>query len=73
MIEAELDGRLQVTELAAAVVALSFEFEGEYLFALHQARDAVGELNLAARALPNLCQVLEYRRRQQIPAHDREV
>ena len=63
MLQAVLHGRLQVSELAAAVVALAFEFEGIHRFALHQARDAVGELNLAAGALADFRQVVEDRRR----------
>src|SRR3981081_4056903 len=64
--QGELDGGLQVSELAAAVVALAREAVSVHGFFLHQRRDAVGELNLAARASPDLLQVLENRRRQYI-------
>ncbi len=73
MAEGKLDSGLQVSELAAAVVALAREAVGVDGFFLHQRRDAVGELNLAARAVPDLLQVLENRRGQDITADDRQI
>ena len=42
---------LQIAELAAAVEALAREPVGVHGFVVHEPRDAVGELDLAARAL----------------------
>src|SRR5258708_18990164 len=39
MLQAVLHGRLQVSELTAAIVALAFEFEGIHGFALHETRN----------------------------------
>src|SRR5271154_2445995 len=70
MAQTEFDRGLQVPKLVTAVVAFSLEFEGEHGFALHQAGNAVGELNLAARALADSGQIIEDRRGQQIaPYH----
>src|ERR1700730_17784154 len=45
--QGKLDSGLQVSELAAAVVALTRETVGVDGLFLHQRRDAVGELNLS--------------------------
>ena len=50
MLHAQLHRRLEIAELVAAVVAAALEFVGEHLFVLEQARDAVGQLDLAAGA-----------------------
>src|ERR1700730_11085101 len=71
--QGELDSGLQGSELAAAVIALAREAVGINGFFLHQSRDAVGQLDLATGAVADLLQVLENRRRQDIPAHDRQV
>src|SRR5438045_3952643 len=57
--QGELDGGLQIAELAAAVVALAGKAVGIHGLFLHECRNAVGELNLTARALADLLQVLE--------------
>ena len=72
MLEAVFHGRLQVSELVAAVVALALELERVHRFALHQPRDAVGELNFAARAFADLREVIENRGGQQIAADHRQ-
>ena len=70
MLETELDGRLQVAELVAAIVALALELERIDGLALHEPRDAVGELDLAARALADLREVVEQGAGQEIaPDH----
>ena len=61
MLEAVLHGRLQVAELVAAVVALAFELERIHRLALHEPRNAVGELDLAAGALADFREVVEDR------------
>ena len=63
VLEAELDGGLQVAELVAAVVALALEFEGVNRFTLHETRNAVGELNLAARPFADLGEIIENAKR----------
>jgi hypothetical protein len=68
-----LDRRLQVADLAAAVVAFTGEGVGDDGFLCQQRRDGVGELNLAAGAGLGLFQLLEDRRRQQVAADDGEV
>ncbi len=55
MLQAIFHSGLQVSEFAAAIVALALELEGIHRFVLHQAGDAVGQLNLAAGALADLC------------------
>src|SRR5882724_11920827 len=60
--QGELHGGLQVAQLASAVIALAHEAVGVNGLFLHQRRNAVGQLDLAARALPDLLQVLENRR-----------
>jgi hypothetical protein len=64
MLEAELHGRLQVAELVPAIVALTLELERVHRLALHEPRDAVGELDLAARAFADFREVLEQGPRQ---------
>jgi hypothetical protein len=71
--ERELDGRLQVAKLAAAIEALALEAVGIDRLFRHQPGDAVGQLDLAACAAADLRQVIEDARRQHIAAHDREV
>ena len=48
MLAAVRDGRLQVAELGAAVVARSLETVGEHAVFSEQLRDRVGELDLAS-------------------------
>ena len=65
--------RLQIAELAAAVEALAVEPVRVHRFVVHEARDAVGELDLATRALPDALEMREHARREQVAAHHREV
>src|SRR3569833_3492631 len=71
--QAEFDGRLQVAQFAAAVIALAGKAMRIDRFLARQRRDAVGELDLAPGALADLLQVLEDRRRQHVTADDRQV
>ena len=64
MLEAELHGRLQVAELVPAIVALPLELERIHRLALHEPRDAVGELDFPAGALADFREVLEQGPRQ---------
>ena len=50
MLQGELDGGLEVAELRAAVVALALERIGVDRLVGEQRGDAVGQLDLAARA-----------------------
>src|SRR5687767_12928367 len=54
MAQAVVDGRLQVAELRAAVVAPARQAHREGLLVLQQCRDAIGELDLAAGARHHL-------------------
>ena len=66
-------GRLQVAELAAAVVALAVEAMRIHRLLCHKRADAVRELNLSPRALADLFQVPEDGRRQDITADNGEI
>src|SRR5687767_13575337 len=70
MLDGEGEVRLEVVELAAAVVTHAFEFVGEYVFFLEQRRDRVGELNLAAGAGGLVLKVMEDARREDIASDD---
>src|SRR5580692_3811346 len=72
MLETVFHGRLQVAEFAAAIVALALKFEGINGFALHETRDAVGELDLAAGAFADFRKILEDRAREQVSADHRQ-
>src|SRR5205807_546624 len=71
--ERVFDGRLQIAELAAAVVALAAEAIGVDRLLAHERRDAVGELDLAAGARADALQMPEDRRGEHVAADDREV
>ena len=58
MLEAEVDGGLEVAELAPAIVAAALEAIGDHALLAQQARDAVGELDLAAGAGRDRAQVM---------------
>src|ERR1700733_14703224 len=66
-------GRLQIAELAAAVVALAFEAMRVYRLLAHERTDAIGELNLPARAMADLFQMPEDCGCQDITADDGEI
>jgi len=55
----QLDRGLEVTELAAAVEAPAAEAVGIDRLTLQQSCDAVGQLDLAARTLPDALQLFE--------------
>src|SRR5690606_4053729 len=60
----------EIADLAAAVVAPSLELVRDHLLVLEQRRDAVGELDLAARPGLDVAQHLEDPRRQNVaPDH----
>src|SRR5208283_5349943 len=73
MLETVFHGRLQVSELAAAVVALALELKRVHRLAPHQLRNAVRQLYFAARAFADLREVIENGGGQQIAADHREV
>src|SRR5579871_2626763 len=73
MPQSKLDGRLQIAELAAAVVALAREAIGVHRLLAHERGDAVRQLDLSARAAPDALEMLEDRGRQDIAPDDREV
>src|SRR5215218_8247486 len=72
MLDCECKVRLEVIELAAAVVAHALELVSEYVFVPQERSDGVSQLDLAARARGLVLQVMEYARRQDISAHDAE-
>ena len=72
MLEAELDGRLEVAELGAAIVARAFERVGIHSLVAKQRGDAIGELDLAARPASRALELLVDRRRQDLASDDRE-
>ena len=59
--QAVFDRRLEVAELAAAIVALALEAVGVNRLVVEQGRNAVGELDLAAGAAAHLLEPLEDR------------
>src|SRR5580765_7436232 len=73
MTQAELDLRLHVAELRAAVVALARQAHREHALVFEQRGNAVGELDLAARAGRDLRQHLEDARRQNVAADHAEI
>ena len=73
MLERVFDIGLQVSELAATVEALALEPVGVHGFIVHETRDAIGELDLAAGALADALEMVEHARRQQVAADYREV
>src|SRR5512132_764591 len=70
--QSELDRRLQVAELAAAVVALAAEPHRQHALALEQRRDPVGQLDLAAASRLDRREHCEDRRREHVAPHHRE-
>src|SRR5262249_8533848 len=66
VLEAVLDGSLQIAELAAAIVTLAFEFECIHGLVAEQVGDRVGQLDLAAGAAAGVLEFRENGRRQQI-------
>src|SRR5580658_1262718 len=72
MAESEFDRRLQIAELAAAVVALAREAVGVHGLFAHERGDAVSELNLTARAAADALEMLEDRGREHVATDDGE-
>src|SRR5581483_690560 len=73
MAQRKLDCRLEVPQLAAAVIALArkpVRIDG--LFP-HQGRNAIGKLDLTACSVPDLLEVLENRGHQDVAAHDGQI
>src|SRR5215472_11769896 len=68
-----LHRRLQIPELAATVVPLAFEAVRVHRLLPHQRSDAVGELDLPARATTDALEVLEDRRREHVAADHGEA
>jgi hypothetical protein len=73
MPQRELDRRLQVPELAAAIEACAVVAVREHLFIGEQRLDRVGQLQFAARAGFKPAEMLEDLRFQHIAANDTEV
>ncbi len=72
MLEPEVHARLEIAQLGAAVVAAPLERVRKYRFLGDQLRDAVGQLDFAARARLQRAQVAEDPRRQHVAADDRQ-
>src|SRR5437899_11294942 len=73
MLYAQLDRRLQISQLVSAVVATALEFIGENLFVVEETRNAVGELDLAACACRHGAQVVKYARGEDVAPDDPEL
>src|SRR5262249_6397350 len=69
----QLDRRLQVAQLAAAVVALAADVHRQHALFLQQRRDRVGELDLPPASRLDRRQALENRRRQHVAADHRHA
>src|SRR5512142_1486062 len=69
---AEVDGRFEVTELAAAIVAAPVEFVRQHALLAEEARDAVGKLDLAAGPGRHRAQVVKDPRREHVAPDHRE-
>jgi hypothetical protein len=72
MLESEIDGRLEVSELAAAVVAAALEGVGEHGLVNEQTRDRIGKLDFAAGSGRHRPQVMKDARREHIATHNRQ-
>src|SRR5437868_9367783 len=72
VLQAVVDGRLHVAQLAAAIVAAAFERVRKDAFLGEQAGDAVGELDLAAGARMRGAQMMKDSRREDVTADDRQ-
>ena len=67
-----VDGGLQIAELAAAVITGAHETVCVHRLLVEQSGDAVGELDLAARAASDALEVIEDARREQVAPHHRQ-
>jgi hypothetical protein len=72
MLETVVDRRLEIAELAPAIVTAAFEREREHALFGDQPRDAVGQLNFAAGARRHRAQVMEDARGQHVAADHRK-
>src|SRR3954471_18311319 len=70
MLEPEVERRFEVAQLVAAVVAMSLEAIRQHPLLLHQAGDAVRELDLAAGTRRHGAQVVKQARRENVAADD---
>src|SRR6056297_2702826 len=73
MLERVFDRRFQITELVAAVVVLAGELPGIDALLFQQRSNRIGQLDFTSSIRRRGLEQLEYSRRQQIPAHDRQV
>src|ERR1700712_4049123 len=73
MTQRELNGRLQITELAAAIETLAFVSIRQHLFVSEQRLDGIGQLDLAARARLLGAQMLKYPRHQNVSSDHAEI
>src|SRR5437773_7979135 len=69
MLDAEVNRRLKVAQLVAAVVAMALELERKHLFIVEKPSNGVGELNLSARSGRHGMEVMKDPRRQDIASH----
>src|SRR5262249_37749121 len=68
-----LDGGAQISDLAAAVVANAGERQHVHGLVVHEAGNAVGQLDLTACAALSLLELGEDAGRQDVAADDREI
>src|SRR5688572_10207369 len=70
MLHREGEVRLEVIELASAVVAHALELVGEHVLLLEQRGDGVGQLDLAAGSRGLVLEVVKDARREYVAAYD---
>src|SRR6266853_6626146 len=66
MLHAVVDHRFEITELVAAVVSPALELVREHFLVAEQARDRVGQLDLASGTRWHRVQMMENPRRQDV-------
>src|SRR5436305_12177219 len=71
MAQRVVDGRFEITELFAGVVALAFEHVAVQIAGSHELAQRVGELDFAAGAALGFLQQRKNLRRQDVPSDDR--
>ena len=72
VLERQFDGGLQVTHLGATVKAGSIEPVGQDRLIANETGQGIGELQFAASAGFDVCQMLKDQRREDITAHHRQ-
>ena len=70
MAPAKIDGGLQIAQLGAAIKAHSGVAVGQDLLFTQHRRNAISELNLAARSRSNIFKVMENAWRQDVTTDD---